>query len=855
MKKIMKKGLALMTCAALLAGLLSACSGETVQSSPRGKAGKLSEAVREESSDAAAPEDIYQRFLEGTGTATAGETITSFSGGDYTLQEILSCVETAFRDWSMPSAPESVEYAMIDCGQDGVPELALQLLFRDAYGWESARDYLVFKSYDGELQCIKEFNSYYRNEAWLNNAGVIFSTSMYGYGAYSTEENFLDREGKEICVYGRQIRNGLEINLIPAELLPTNLRDSLKISYSGAADGGDGYRLDVYHFGDAADEDTYLQEAHYVFSDAAGNDAMPEDEILTLYQENGLQIHSVEEEEALLAAHKRSLGLTEAMENAEDPAWTVLKTETQDEKKEATDNIPVLQHLHPRIRTNGYSGYISQNEASYIGYHYTASGTMLNEEEAKAYPDLAAALDLAYAENDGQYIEICADLRDAAEKMAADTSRASGYVSLEHRFENTVIRADSRLYSVNVHESYFYGGAHGYEGDVGQNYDPATGRQLKLEDIILDRTVVENGIREEVEKKYAARNIDGQRLTEKIEALLNGENVPDECSWTLDYSGLHVIFNPSCLGGYALGQQKVCLDFQTYPDAVKPEYTEAPEDFIVPIVSTEEDPLRADVYNTGLPVQIRVEAEVNASAQENGYAASAVKIVLTDEYSVRASESFPAYYYGMASYYVKHGNRHFLYVFGSYENDVTELMVYELTNGEIRENGVLQCYPGTYEAKSDYFEDIKLKDYPDDDISGSYQENGVLTDPENMFLGSGMDALSTYSANRSYRIGESGVPESDELYKVFHFSDELNLTALEPISARETDAEGRETGRDVTIPVSEKLRFHMTDNQSLMIFAYGSGKYAKVSMDLNDWPQRLNGEDVETVLDGIMYAG
>ena len=118
-----------------------------------------------------------------------------------------------------------------------------------------------------------------------------------------------------------------------------------------------------------------------------------------------------------------------------------------------------------------------------------------------------------------------------------------------------------------------------------------------------------------------------------------------------------------------------------------------------------------------------------------------------------------------------------------------------------------------------------------------------------------MEALSTSSANRSYRIGATGVPESDELYRIFHYSDAYDLTALKPISARETDAEGRETGRDVTIPVSEKLRFHMTDNRSLVIFEYGSGQYAEVSVKLDDWPQLLNGEDVETVLDGVMYSG
>lgn len=567
---------------------------------------------------------------------------------------------------------------------------------------------------------------------------------------------------------------------------------------------------------------------------------------------------STAESEAPSGSRSAALdGFAKGKKEVEESSSASAREEKKAEEKEGTNVVPALKLLHPRVRISGFGGDVARNEASSVSYYYSASGTMLDDEEAAEYPALAAALDRAYAEKDGQYIEICGSLRDAAAEIAADVSREIGYMQLTHSFENTVVRADSRLYSVNVHESYFYGGAHGYDGDVGLNYDPATGRQLELEDIILDRAVVENGIREEVEKNYAARNIDTQRLTEKINALLNGENAIDECSWTLDYSGLHVIFNPSCLGGYALGQQKVCLDFQAYPDAVKPEYTETPEDVIISIVKEgeEEDPLWADVYNNGLPVQIRVETEEDKIAQENGYAASAVKIVLTDEYSVRAAESFPDYNYGMNSYYVKHGERHFLYVFTSYENDFTGLTVYELTNGEIKQNGQLQCYPGIYVAKSDYFEDDKLRDYPYEDMHSSYGENSILTDPQSMYLGSRVEALSTSSANRSYRIGASGVPESDELYRIFHYSDAYYLTVLKPISARETDAEGRETGRDVTIPVSEKLRFHMTDNRSLVIFEYGSGQYAEVSVELDDWPQRLNGENVETVLDGVMYSG
>ncbi len=582
-----------MTCAAILAGLLSSCGSGLAASETEasgGKAGKLTRAARKESQSTASTEEVYQRFLEGSGTASAGESITSFYGGAYTLEEIFSHVETAFRDWSMPSALESAEYAMIDCGQDGVPELALQLSFQEPDGWESATDYLVFKAYDGALQCIKELSSYYRNDVWLNRAGVIYNGTMYGYSSYTTEESFLDGEGREIFVYSCQGYNGLDINLIPEELLPSDLQKSLKIGCSGASDIRDGYSLEVFYLGDAAD-------AHYVFSDAAGLDAMPEDEILRLYQKNGLQIHAVEEEETLLAEHKRSLGLTEAMENAEAPEWTVLQS--------------VMTEDH---------------------------------ETAAVASEYAAEQETAYAAN--------------------------------------------------------------------------------------------------------------------------------------------------------------------------------PDSFIIRL----QDSMQADVLNDGNPLTLGITTIPNAD-----YDVAAIDIVLKDGDTVKAFETFDKWSYVIDSYYVKKGDRHFLYVFGTYENDYTLLDVFELTNAVIKKNGALPVFP-------------------------SDEETG-LQDPAHLHLSTAFDVINSCVGSRMYQVGEDGVPESDALYTILRYEDAPPLIPLKAIPAWETDAEGNRTGNEVMLQPSDQLYVYMTDGDHRVIFSYGNDQYAEVSAELQNYPQRINGENVETVLEGIRLTG
>ena len=41
----------------------------------------------------------------------------------------------------------------------------------------------------------------------------------------------------------------------------------------------------------------------------------------------------------------------------------------------------------------------------------------------------------------------------------------------------------------------------------------------------------------------------------------------------------------------------------------------------------------------------------------------------------------------------------------------------------------------------------------------------------------------------------------------------------------------------------------------LVIFRYDGDQYGKVSMYNSDWPQKINGEELESVLDGVMFAG
>lgn len=280
----------------------------------------------------------YMSFLGGETTAIViSEEDMILEEGEYTLEDLCDRCAAFFREIDMPDILKSMEYALIDCGLDGEPELAVCMEFTTSDEYDFAKEYLFFKLMDGRIQYITGCNSYYRNEVWLNRAGMICTSTMFDYYNMKQKEMMIDANGRNSFVYSTQYVTGLEANLIPTNYLPTDVREELDIHFSNLGDSQRMYMLTIYNFleppvsDDENDYDEYLRGNRYVFSDEAGNPATPEDEILNLYQENGILIYEENEMNALLEEYKKELGITWEIENAPEIEWTALETPTDRE--------------------------------------------------------------------------------------------------------------------------------------------------------------------------------------------------------------------------------------------------------------------------------------------------------------------------------------------------------------------------------------------------------------------------------------------------------------------------------------------------------------------------------------------
>ena len=530
----------------------------------------------------------------------------------------------------------------------------------------------------------------------------------------------------------------------------------------------------------------------------------------------------------------------------EDTAQTTVK-ENRDEKDTSKEQIEKEETekkvLHPYIHTDSVSGYVNSADGSVqINYSLKTGGLVLSDEEAAAYPELNQALTLEYDTLKKNTQEDLNNLKESAEEMV-EYMQGDDNMQLIAEYAPYVLRADENVVSYEQFYDDYYGGTHGYHSYAGFTFDTKTGKKLDLYDVITGEESVKAGIIQELKNKYASEDglVENNTPEEDADAFFEYVDSKDQSgavAWSLGADRLNIYYNPYNIGSWALGIVSVSLPFEKYPDAVKEEYKMGTSDYAVKIGIYAD--YSADIYNDGSFSDVSVYPDGT-----DDYANSALRIQIQDENGQVTSRVFDdMYYFTMEAYYVKTGNRHFLHVFTHSENDWTADNVYEITNGQIRDLGYVEGTPALIRYEYNYNEDS---------LFTNSEDVAAYNDPGALYLEKTMNAFSTYSGSRHYHVGSSGLLESRDPYVVGPA--EIVVTVKKALTVKKTDASGRENGKTEVIPVGTKLYFYMTDNESYVILRYDGDQYGKVSMYNSDWPQKINGEELESVLDGLIFAG
>ena len=389
-------------------------------------------------------------------------------------------------------------------------------------------------------------------------------------------------------------------------------------------------------------------------------------------------------------------------------------------------------------------------------------------------------------------------------------------------------RVDGKVLSILDSFSNYYGGAHGYYGLNGFNYDPETGEEISIEDVVSSMDDLRNAAAEVFSRDYADL-IEAEPGCEDY--LRDSFDDPVTLCWTLTPVQLEIYYNPYSLASYAAGLQTICIKYSDYPDLFNKGYGESEGDWAVPLT---EGGIREDITGDGVDDYINVEYVYNTEATYS----------YIESIDVQVGESVKNLpYYGLEPddiYFVKNGDKYLLYIKAVAENDYSLIQMVDITNGEIRE---LDTCTGTFSPKS--FES---------DYGASYYmySKGLFYNPKLFYLKIRQQYISTFDGTVPAQVGEDG--QIKRLQDYYELPTDFNITSEMDLEFDEVDAEGNVIGK-TTIPKGTIYYMYRSDGETYVDCKTEDGTYVRIVVDHSDYPYLVNGIKLEDAFDGIMFAG
>lgn len=527
-------------------------------------------------------------------------------------------------------------------------------------------------------------------------------------------------------------------------------------------------------------------------------------------------------------------------EAAADPEGTVESTNEEADNSgnimEETDDTVDL--LHPYI----YDVRVDYTYETVSGFLYAyaiSASPLLDEKEAQRYPKLDESLREDY-ENDLKEARETLKTLSTDGKNTLDVSSVTDLNFMYYSYyKASVLRSDEVVLSVDKHLEYDDGAAHWDHGDYAVNYDPTTGEVISIYDVTGDTSALTYALKIKLNEKYSDLNL----LEEDVDNCLKEFYLAQQTGETyraltfgIGYEGVTFYFNTYSIGPYSNGTQQITLTYAEYPDLFSEKYVKRPDNYISNVTNLDH-----------IPVDLDGDGKVNDVSVTPSFAEDLLdaNYYNTLTISVDGNEkSFDSYFFSAEVYLMKKEDSFYLYTFTHEDNDIVTNEVYDISGGTI--------------VKADYALDLTptviVPSSNSDDETGQNEYIEIqmpLIDPAKMIFSSLLDMLGTYSASRTYTVGENGIPESKEL---FILDSERVLTTLQNLEITGVDANGNETGEVISISNGSQVSIYATDGETFVILSLGDERYGKVIFDKSSYPYTVNGTPEDEVFSGMMYA-
>lgn len=242
------------------------------------------------------------------------------SGEDYTLSEFRDKLNEFFNseeNYLYEGEVRSIEYAYIDCGNDGVKELALKLVGPFAEPTESTMT-LIIKELEGKPELVYAFSCWSRSETTINKYGFISGSGSNSASNHGYDEAYINADGKYLYgFYEEEEYDAYAFGMLREhDDFDTDSLDNMLAVYTLRLDEYDSaspqqeyYSYNVY------DSNTFEQvDVPNLYTDSKYKDIMDSFKDISFI--------TMDEMKKMEKEKMESIGVTDEIRNAEVPEYT-----------------------------------------------------------------------------------------------------------------------------------------------------------------------------------------------------------------------------------------------------------------------------------------------------------------------------------------------------------------------------------------------------------------------------------------------------------------------------------------------------------------------------------------------------
>ncbi len=304
----------------------------------------LTDSSSGEASGANQEESLYESFLNNKAKVNISD-INNFGyyfnfennvGNEYTLEEIVNLIIASYvgdPSNGVRISLESIEYAYIDCGNDGNEELLLKIYTPSVDGWT---EYIIIREVNGSLETIYSDVAWARSSIYINEYGYVYGDASGGASSHFFYKAFIDASGAYHYIYS-DFANGFGIG--------TEYIDGHPESEPSEIDGD--YVLLSFDFDNTPEDENYNAYSYakikenaydwdegfkgYFYCELVDDDSVYEDDhplrqYVKQYFYDGYisKVYSLKEIDKMIADREQQEGLTDVVKNGKAPNWESL---------------------------------------------------------------------------------------------------------------------------------------------------------------------------------------------------------------------------------------------------------------------------------------------------------------------------------------------------------------------------------------------------------------------------------------------------------------------------------------------------------------------------------------------------